>query len=156
MVYGANDGIITTFAVVASVEGAHLGRSTILIIGLASLIGDGISMAASNYLGSRSESALLERSQKLPSTNPIVAASMTFIAFIIAGSLPLLPYLLFFDHVEFIFSAISTGLALIFVGAARTYFSKRNMFLGAIEMLVIGGGAAMAAYFIGNFVSTLF
>ncbi len=53
-VYGANDGIITTFAVVAGVAGANLSSQVVLILGFASLLADGFSMAMSNYLGEKS------------------------------------------------------------------------------------------------------
>lgn len=55
MVYGAVDGIITTFAVVAGVAGANLAISVVIILGMANLLADGFSMAVSNYLSSRSE-----------------------------------------------------------------------------------------------------
>lgn len=55
MVYGANDGIVTTFAVVAGVAGAALAPKVVLILGFANLIADGIAMAAGNFLGTRSE-----------------------------------------------------------------------------------------------------
>ena len=55
VVYGANDGIVTTFAVVSGVAGASLSIETVLILGIANLIADGISMGASNFLGSKSE-----------------------------------------------------------------------------------------------------
>jgi VIT1/CCC1 family predicted Fe2+/Mn2+ transporter len=51
MVLGANDGIITTFAVVAGATGGTLSTSVILILGFANLFADGVSMAASNFLG---------------------------------------------------------------------------------------------------------
>ena len=54
-VYGAIDGAITTFAVVAGVEGADLDATIVIILGGANLLADGLSMAASNYLGSRAE-----------------------------------------------------------------------------------------------------
>jgi len=54
-VYGGIDGAVTTFAVVSGVIGAHLPLSTLLILGVANLIADGFSMAAANFLGTRSE-----------------------------------------------------------------------------------------------------
>lgn len=48
-VLGAIDGCITTFAVVASVVGAQLSREVVIILGLANLAADGLSMAVSNY-----------------------------------------------------------------------------------------------------------
>lgn len=64
-VYAANDGVVTTFAVVAGVVGASLDPLVILILGLANLFADGISMASGSYLGSKSESNLyaLERAK---------------------------------------------------------------------------------------------
>jgi VIT1/CCC1 family predicted Fe2+/Mn2+ transporter len=50
-IYGAIDGTVTTFAVVAGAAGASLGDSVVVIMGLANLFADGFSMAVSNYLG---------------------------------------------------------------------------------------------------------
>lgn len=54
-VYGGLDGIVTTFAVVAGVAGANLSASVVLILGVANLIADGISMAFGDYLSSKAE-----------------------------------------------------------------------------------------------------
>lgn len=48
-VYGATDGAVTTFAVVAGVVGASLSPSVILIMGFANLFADGLSMSIGNY-----------------------------------------------------------------------------------------------------------
>lgn len=62
LVYGAIDGVVTTFAVVSGVAGAGLDTAIVLIMGLANLVADGFSMATANYLGVRSE---LQRRDKL-------------------------------------------------------------------------------------------
>lgn len=54
-IYGAIDGIVTTFAIVAGATGASLSSAAILILGFANLLADGLSMAAGNYLGTKSE-----------------------------------------------------------------------------------------------------
>ena len=54
-VYGGIDGAVTTFAIVAGVVGAALSSKVILILGLANLLADGFSMAASNYSGTKTE-----------------------------------------------------------------------------------------------------
>ncbi len=54
-VYGGIDGAVTTFAIVAGVVGAQLASGIILILGLANLLADGFSMAASNYSGTKTE-----------------------------------------------------------------------------------------------------
>lgn len=54
-VYGGIDGAVTTFAIVAGVVGADLSSRVVLILGLANLVADGFSMAASNYSGTKTE-----------------------------------------------------------------------------------------------------
>jgi len=55
IVYGGLDGIITTFAVVASIAGAGLGVGVVIIMGFASLFADGISMGMGDFLSSKAE-----------------------------------------------------------------------------------------------------
>jgi vacuolar iron transporter family protein len=151
IVYGANDGIVTTFAVISGGYGAGLSVRTIVIIGVVALFADSISMAGSNYLGTKSQNSIsvIKRSQ-----NPVISSMFTLISFIIAGFMPLLPYII---HIEPIFhySILSTFLALLVIGSARTYVTGRNPVVGAIEMLVIGGTASLVAYFVGIFINTL-
>ncbi len=64
-VYGAIDGTVTTFAVVSGVAGAGLNPKIVIVLGLANLIGDGFSMAASNYLGTRTEEQLRDKARAM-------------------------------------------------------------------------------------------
>ena len=64
-IYGAIDGTVTTFAVVSGVAGAGLSSGIIVVLGLANLLGDGFSMAASNYLGTRADEQLLDEARKM-------------------------------------------------------------------------------------------
>jgi len=54
-VYGAIDGTITTFAIISGTAGAGLSQGIVIALGFANVLADGFSMAASNYLGTRSE-----------------------------------------------------------------------------------------------------
>jgi VIT1/CCC1 family predicted Fe2+/Mn2+ transporter len=55
VVYGGLDGIVTTFAVVAGVNGASLSAGIVLILGFANLVADGLSMAIGDFLSTKSE-----------------------------------------------------------------------------------------------------
>ena len=54
-IYGGIDGAVTTLAVVTGVAGAQLSSWIILVLGFANLFADGFSMAAGNYLATKSE-----------------------------------------------------------------------------------------------------
>ena len=63
-VYGAIDGTVTTFAVVAGVVGASLPSSIIVILGLANLFADGFSMAVGNYLAVKTQNEYIAKARK--------------------------------------------------------------------------------------------
>lgn len=55
LVYGANDGVITTFAVIAGATGANFSPIVTVILSFANLFADGLSMGVSDFLGIKSE-----------------------------------------------------------------------------------------------------
>ena len=197
-IYGANDGIITTFAIVTGASGAGFSPLVVIVLGFANLFADGFSMAASNYLGSSSEAALFREEEKreireveekpdvereevreistatkmtetiasnknfwvdfmmryevemLPGESSIKSAVITFCAFVVIGSLPLLPFIILSANgITIFYSVISTGVALFVTGALRSIFTKKHWFISGLEMFFIGGVAAAVSYFVG-------
>lgn len=211
MVYGGLDGIITTFAVVSGVAGAQLGSGIILVLGLANLLADGLSMATGAYLSSKSEQeyyerewererwevehfpdaeraelyevyrdhdyseqearALVEIQSRKPERwvrammvdelgmmeeerNPLRIGLATLISFVVAGSVPLLVYLLglltpIASQSAFAISVVLSAAALFGLGAAKVLVTGRNVFKSGLEMLLVGGLAATVAYLVG-------
>ncbi len=208
IVYGANDGIVTTFAVVAGCEGAALPHAVIIILGCANLLADGFAMGAGNYLGIRSR-LQYERRERLVEEfevenwpevekeeirqiyqkkgltgkvldqtvktitqhkdlwvdemmvaehgiapgnemNPTRHGVATFVSFVIAGSLPLTPFLMGVSReAQFTWAAMMTAAALFLVGSLRTYVTAAAWWRGGMEVLVVGGAAAVMAYGVG-------
>ena len=151
LVYGAYDGIITTFAVVAGVAGGALSRNVVLVIGVANLLADGLSMAAGNYQAIRSREGVL-RSQNLPAeeTQPALHACATFLAFVVAGAVPLLPYVwLGGTAADFRLAIVVTLGALTVVGVLRAIVTDGRWLRGAVEMCALGGAVAGVAYACG-------
>lgn len=211
-VYGANDGIISTFAVVAGVTGAALSPLVVVVVGLASLFADGFSMAVSNFLASRSALDFTKRERWVEtrevevrpesergevrdilikkgyegqdleqlvglitknkrfwidfmmheelglaphgSIRPFRAAVITFVAFIVAGFLPIAPYIFGVENI-FLWSVLATALVLFVIGSLRTLFTEKNWFLAGLEMLFLGGVAAAIAYSVGFLISSI-
>lgn len=214
MVYGANDGIITTFAVVAGVAGAGLDPVTVIILGLANLFADGFSMASSDFLSTRSQEAYQQEERKieefeiehwpqdekeevreiyrkkgftgktletitdhvtsdkklwvdemmvgelgiLPTEKytPIKDAVVTFFSFVIAGAMPLVPYIFGMSEDRRFFWAAVFGLGTLFlIGSLRTYVTGRKWFWNGLEMFIIGGLAASVAYGVGHLLKSI-
>jgi VIT1/CCC1 family predicted Fe2+/Mn2+ transporter len=208
LVYGAIDGTVTTFAVVAGVAGAGLRSGIVIILGVANLLADGFSMAASNFLGTRTErqqhaaardderrqialhpdgereevrqilarkgltgDALDEGVTAVTSDidrwvdvmmtdelglapylpSPARAAVATFTAFVVVGLMPLLPFVVTViapaaTGRPFGWSAVMTGAAFFAVGAVKGRLVGQRPVRGGIEVLVVGGAAALLAY----------
>ena len=157
LIYGANDGIITTFAVVAGVAGGGLSLRVVLIIGAAHLIADGLSMAAGNYLAIRSHESVLE-TQNLPEEEafPVRHAGATFLAFVIAGIVPLAPYMVPSLSIDRFGSSIAlTLLAMFGVGASRARIANVRWWKAGLEMLALGAIVAALAYGSGALVAAI-
>lgn len=154
LVYGANDGIITTFAVIAGASGAGFPSAVIIVLGIANLVADGFSMAASKYLSVKSEQSIDQAGSE--KRNALKDGATTFLAFVGAGALPLIPFLL--PHTAehaFAVSATAGAFAFFLIGAARTFVIRKNVVLAGLEMLIVGGAAASIAYGLGKWVETL-
>ena len=155
MIYGAVDGIITTMVVIAGTTGAALEPRIGLILGLANLIADGISMGASNYLGLKSE--LQQTGGSIVREKPWRHGVVTSVAFTVAGAVPLLAYLAPRPGETSIFqvAALFAALSLLAAGGLRGRITGKPAWRSALEMLAIGMAAALAAYGIGALVEPL-
>lgn len=208
-VYGGIDGAITTFAIVAGVIGASLSSNVILILGLANLLADGFSMAASNYSGTKTVTDNIDRLRLLeqrhvaadsdgereevrqilekkglsgsalesgvrsitsdqqrwidfmlveehgmPVTKPRPgkAGLATFVAFLLCGSVPLLPFLAEIPN-PFVTAMAMTGVVFFMIGAMKSLWATASWWRSGLETFLIGGIAAALAYFVGNALS---
>lgn len=161
-VLGASDGIVTTFAVVAGVVGAGFATEIIIVLGIANMVADGISMAIGDFLGERS----ISRMHKHTGNTQVAVGDdgktsvITFLAFITAGSLPLLPYLVILlgitipENNQFTMSVVATLSSMFFVGSLRTYVIKGSWWKNGLEMLFVGSIAAVAAYTLGAYIES--
>ena len=86
--------------------------------------------------------------------SPWKNAIATFIAFVIAGTLPLVPYIFGLAN-SFITAIVMTAIALFVVGSVRTFLTKQHWMIAGLEMLGVGAVAAAVAYFVGDLLEKL-
>ena len=84
---------------------------------------------------------------RLDPPRPLRAAITTFVAFLVAGLVPLVP--LFVGH-AFLVSAIATAATFFAIGVAKGGMLRTGLVRGGLETLLIGGGAALLAYGVGH------
>lgn len=208
-VLGGIDGCVTTFAVVAGAIGAGFSGVVVIILGVANLLADGLSMAVSNYLGTRAQHEELEQARReeerhihefpegereeirqifaakgfsgdtlerivdtvtqnktlwidtmlkeelglhLEARSPFRAGVSTFLAFVVVGAVPLVPFFmgsLLAENQRFLISSVATGASFAAIGIAKGVVLKRSLLLSGAQTLLIGGAAAVVAYVVG-------
>ena len=145
LVYGANDGPVSTFAAVAGMEGAAL--ATVVIVGGANLAADGLSMGIGNYLAIRAREGARE-ADNLPEeeSEPARHGMATFLAFVVAGSIPLLQYAAAIRAPIRGWSPAALTLFTLFaLGEARGVVTNRRWWTTGLEVLALGGLAGAVA-----------
>lgn len=84
--------------------------------------------------------------------NPYLTATVTFFAFVAFGFIPLTPYVFLAGGAnKFLFSAISTFLALVVLGIVRLRTTKEPIIRSVGEIVFVGSAAATIAYLVGTF-----
>lgn len=214
VIFGGNDGIVTTFAIVAGFAGANaegvaqVGGIAVLVFGLANLFADAVSMGLGEFLSSRSahdlyrirrtrdvkqiktspqtairsladalvqkglpEKEAVEVATQL-TTAPNLMAEMllchkygvqppeddkpalngivTFAAFVVFGSLPLMPYLISGANEQSLrLSVIATLTALTALGLLRWAATGDRLRMAVLETVGVGSVCAGVAYIVG-------
>lgn len=92
--------------------------------------------------------------------SPIKNALVTFISFLIFGFVPLIAYVSStfipgMGDMTFILACILTGVTLFILGALKVKVTVKNWFTSGLEMLMVGGIAAIAAFLIGKLLAGL-
>jgi predicted membrane protein (TIGR00267 family) len=210
IVFGANDGSVSTLALLAGVVGGALLRFQIIVAGLSGVIAGSISMAVGAYISSKSEiehhrgeiakeelevehEAEVEREElrqiyqkKAKFTNaelnlildrltkdkktwvdvmmkeelglfedrferPIKVALVMFVAFLLGGSVPLIPFFLtYLPETGLIAAAAVTYILLFAIGVWKSTFTMKHWLKSGGEMVVMGVLASVVPYLIGN------
>ncbi len=163
IMYGGNDGIITTFAIVAGFTGAHINVADkagisimpVLLFGLANLFADGLSMSLGNFLSIRTERETTHDTRQ-GDKHPIISSAVTFCSFIAFGYIPLIPFFLDYYSTQMLFisSMLATLSALILLGIVRWKVTGKKALRSIAEVVIVGSIAATAAFLVGTLFAT--
>lgn len=150
-VYGSIDGTVTTFAIVSGAMGAGLSAGIVIVLGVANVLADGLSMASGNYLSEKSAQASGERSTE---KRPITTALATFVSFVAVGFVPLAPFLLalllpFAQREAFVAALVATLIAFVGIGYVRSRVESEGRLRGVIETVLVGIMASVVSFLVG-------
>lgn len=87
--------------------------------------------------------------------NPWKSAISTFVAFVICGIVPLLPFMLNLRH-DFFISSIFAAITFFLVGALKSRWSLESFYMSGMKTLLIGAVSSAIAYLTGSFLEGRF
>ncbi len=92
------------------------------------------------------------------SKNPLKAAIATFTAFILVGSMPLIPFMIpdLEKDLQFTISACLAALMFFSIGALKSRIFSKPVFISGAKTLLTGGTAAMLAFAVGYLLREIF
>lgn len=158
IIYGGTDGIITMFNIVSGVKGANLPYYIVFFIGIASLLGDALSMGVSSFLSTKAELDYkrLKNNNKIRD-NSSINGLVTFISFILFGAIPLLTYLIStkFTNNNYFNTVISTTVALFLLGSTQSHFTNKKWYQTGSTVTIYGLSAAFLSFLIARIISNI-
>ena len=139
---GLMDGSVSTLAPIFATAFATHNSHTVFLIGAASAVGAGISMAFSEGLSDDGE--LTGRGN--PVFRGLVTGGMTFLG----GFLHTLPFLISNVHTALTWAYLVVGIELLAISWIRHRYFKSSLAISALQVIVGGGLVFAAGVLIGN------
>ncbi len=160
IVFGVHDALLTNIGVVAGFIAALQNNRLIITAALIDVIISAFAMAFGTYLSRTSESDYLKEQlsehhhKTLQETlaNPVTAAVVMWVTYVISGLIPLIPFLFQLTPLNTLRAAISLSLAVFFlVGYFKGIITRTNPWKSGLQFISFGGFAAIVGYIIGMY-----
>jgi len=156
IVFGLEDSLVSTLGTITGIAAGTQSTYIVLLSGLVLIAVEATSMSAGSYLSSKSaaeaerEIAKEEGKDAVIETTPLRAAIVMGIFYFLGGFVPLAPYF-FLPVAAAVWPSVAATVVILFlVGVWSAKVTKRSVWKGGVEMVVVSIGAAILGYLIGR------
>ncbi len=149
-IFGVEDSLVSTVGLLSGIAVAGVPRTTIILTGMILIFVEAFSMGAGTFLSEHS----VEDNKKL-SWRTLGSSAIMFLSYIIAGTVPLLPYVMLDAAAAFPISIIFSLFGLIVLGIAKAKILKQKIRHHAAEIFLIGGMAIAVGVVVGKLLESL-
>lgn len=154
MLFGLQDGIVSTTGVVAGISVGIEDRSIIILASLVAVTVEASSMGAGQYSSEKAVHQMDAKKNKGKTTHTdslIGGALIMFFAYLAAGAIPIVPMLITqipLDQAR-IMSIVGAFIGLFLIGFVKGKIVDHAALRSAFEMLFIGGIATIVGLIVG-------
>lgn len=153
--FGVEDSLVSTVGLLAGIAIASVDTKTIVLTGTVLIFVEAFSMGVGSLLSEQSVEEY-QSNKEVALSKPIVAATVMFVSYVVAGFIPLAPYVFSTSRIAVWWSVGLTLLSLALLGALNAHIFRVRVWKDAIMTLLMGGlaigvgiGVGQLAGFIG-------
>jgi len=139
IIFGVEDSLVSTVGLLAGIASTGVAPRTLLMTGVIYIAVEALSMAVGSYLSEDSVSDLESGTGAL--SHASIGALVMFASFVIAGFVPLIPYLLLAPATALMVSVVLSLATLFALGYIHGRVAKAPPWTRALRMAILGGAA---------------
>lgn len=147
--FGVEDSLVSTVGLLAGIAIAGVDTKTIIVTGVVLIFVEAFSMGVGSLLSEQSVEEY-ESKKEVALAKPGFAALVMFVSYVVAGLVPLAPYVLSTSIASVWWSVGLTLLALALLGALNAHIFRVRMWKDALLTLLMGGLAIGVGIAVGQ------
>lgn len=152
-VFGTEDSLVSTVGLLSGIAIAGMVSREIVMTGAILIFVEAFSMAVGSFLSEYSAEEYLYQ-DGASSRRSLADGAIMFFSYLIAGVVPLFPYILWNPESAVFISVFVSLLALFALGAVSARISGVGLWKIGLRMLVIGGIAIAVGVLVGKITSS--
>lgn len=147
VMFGLQDGLVSTTGLVVGISAGVSDKAIIILAAFVAISVEASSMAAGEY----SSEKAVHQIDKLHRHRDdlIIGAILMFFSYLLAGLIPISPFLFFPPDIARVISISAALISLFIVGYLKGKIVKFKPLRSAMEMLIIGGIATAIGLMVG-------
>lgn len=147
--FGVEDSLVSTVGLVSGIASGGLNAEAILLTGLVLVCVESLSMGVGSFLSDQSAEES-EKHKEVSFTKSVPGAMTMFISYLLAGMIPLVPYMLMPISSAMVASIGLTGISLFALGVYNGWRADVNAAKEGFKMLFFAAFAIAAGIGVGN------
>ncbi|TXH00286.1 MAG: hypothetical protein E6R05_07340 [Candidatus Moraniibacteriota bacterium] len=147
--FGVEDSLVSTVGLLAGVAAASATRNSIVMTGLVLIVVEGFSMGIGSFLTEETTDEMLGQADQ--DGRALKGGVVMLLSYIVAGLLPLSPYIILDPSIAMPFSIAISLFGLLFLGlGTAVYFGRPKPWVRALKMFILGGLAVLVGVVVGK------
>ena len=149
VMFGLQDGLVSTTGAVVGISAGVSERAIIILAAFVVISVEASSMAAGQYSSEKAVHQMMKTGKH--KDDLIIGAILMFLSYMMAGLIPVVPFLILPINNARIVSIILAMISLFLIGYVKGKIVKTGTLRSAAEMLIIGGLATVVGLIVGTF-----